>query len=75
MSASFSLASARIVNPIHPLPCSFTVYQAKFHVPGGLHDRLTRVEIEASRCTAWFPRAVEGMRAARQAFAKLDRAS
>ena len=47
-----------------------------FHVPGGLNHGLTRVEIEEvmTHLTlyAGFPRAVEGMRAARKAFAKLD---
>ena len=47
-----------------------------FHVPGGLHHGLTRTEIEEvmTHLTlyAGFPRAVEGMRAARRAFAKVD---
>ena len=47
-----------------------------FHVPGGLHHGLTRIEIEEVFVHltgyAGFPRAVSGMRAARAAFAKLD---
>ena len=47
-----------------------------FHVPGGLNHGLTRVEIEEVMTHlslyAGLPRAVEGMRAARRAFAKLD---
>jgi len=47
-----------------------------FHVPGGLQHGLTREEIEevmTHLCLyAGFPRAVDGMHAARRAFAKLD---
>ena len=47
-----------------------------FHIPGGLNHGLTRVEIEEvmTHLTlyAGFPRAVQGMRAARAAVAKLD---
>ena len=47
-----------------------------FHVPGGLNHGLTREEIEeimTHLCLyAGFPRAVDGMRAARRAFAQLD---
>ncbi len=49
-----------------------------FHVPAGLRHGLTRVEIEeiATHLSlyAGLPRAVEGMRAIRAAFAKLDAA-
>ena len=48
-----------------------------FHVPAGLNHGLTRVEIEeimVHLCLyAGFPRAVDGMRATRGAFAKIDR--
>ena len=47
-----------------------------FHVPGGIHHGLSRVEIEeimTHLCLyAGFPRGVDGMRAAKAAFAKLD---
>lgn len=47
-----------------------------FHVPGGLSHGLTRAEIEEvmTHLTLYcgFPRAVEGMRAARAAFARID---
>ncbi len=47
-----------------------------FHVPAGLNHGLTRAEIEeimTHLCLyAGFPRAVDGMRAARQAFARVD---
>lgn len=47
-----------------------------FHVPAGLNHGLTRVEIEeimTHLCLyAGFPRAVDGMRAAKEAFAKID---
>lgn len=47
-----------------------------FHVPGGLEHGLTRVEIEEVMTHlslyCGFPRAVEGMRAARAAFARID---
>ncbi len=47
-----------------------------FHVPAGLHHGLSREEIEevmTHLCLyAGFPRAVDGMRAARAAFAKID---
>lgn len=47
-----------------------------FHVPGGIAHGLTREEIEeimTHLCLyAGFPRAVDGMQAARRAFAKLD---
>jgi 4-carboxymuconolactone decarboxylase len=47
-----------------------------FHVPGGLNHGLTRDEIEEvmTHLTLYvgFPRAVQGMRAARAAFAKID---
>ena len=47
-----------------------------FHVPGGLHHGLTRTEIEeimVHLCLyAGFPRAVDAMRATREAFARLD---
>ncbi len=50
-----------------------------FHVPGGLNHGLTRTEIEEVMTHlalyAGFPRAVEGMRAARAAFARLDAGS
>ena len=50
-----------------------------FHVPGGLNHGLRREEIEeimTHLCLyAGFPRAVDGMRAAKAAFAKLDAAS
>ncbi len=46
------------------------------HVPGGLHHGLTRTEIEEVMVQmtiyAGFPRAVDGMRATRAAFAKID---
>ena len=48
-----------------------------FHVPAGLNHGLSRVEIEeimTHLCLyAGFPKAVDGMRAARAAFAKVDR--
>ena len=48
-----------------------------FHVPAGLNHGLTREEIEevmTHLCLyAGFPKAVDGMRAARNAFAKLDK--
>ena len=55
------------------------VDELAFHVPGGLNHGLTRVEIEEvmthlSLYTG-FPRAVQGMRAARRAFAKIDGAT
>ena len=47
-----------------------------FHVPAALNHGLTRIEIEEIMVTlagyGGFPRAVEGMRAARAAFAKID---
>jgi len=47
-----------------------------FHVPAGLHHGLTREEIEeimVHLCLyAGFPKGVDGMRAARAAFAKID---
>ena len=47
-----------------------------FHVPAGLNHGLTREEIEeimTHLCLyAGFPRAVDGMRAAREAFARID---
>jgi 4-carboxymuconolactone decarboxylase len=46
------------------------------HVPGGLNHGLTRTEIEEimvhMALYAGFPKAVDGMRAAREAFAKID---
>lgn len=51
-------------------------HELAVHVPGGLHHGLTRTEIEevmVQMCLyAGFPRAVDGMRAARAAFAKID---
>lgn len=50
-----------------------------FHVPGGLNHGLSREEIEEIMTHlalyAGFPKAVDGMRAARAAFAKIDAAS
>jgi alkylhydroperoxidase/carboxymuconolactone decarboxylase family protein YurZ len=50
-----------------------------FHVPAGLSHGLTREEIEEIMTHlslyAGFPRAVDGMQAARRAFAKIDEAS
>jgi 4-carboxymuconolactone decarboxylase len=47
-----------------------------FHVPAGLNHGLTRTEIEeimVHLCLyAGFPRAVDGMRATRAAFARID---
>jgi alkylhydroperoxidase/carboxymuconolactone decarboxylase family protein YurZ len=47
-----------------------------FHVPAGLHHGLTRVEVEeimVHLCLyAGIPRGVDGFRAARAAFAKID---
>ena len=47
-----------------------------FHIPAGLHHGLTRVEVEeimTHLCLyAGFPRSVDGMRAAKEAFAKID---
>ena len=47
-----------------------------FHVPAGLHHGLAREEIEeimVHLCLyAGFPKGVDGMRAARAAFAKID---
>ena len=47
-----------------------------FHVPGGLNHGLSREEIEeimTHLCLyVGFPKAVDGMRATREAFAKLD---
>ena len=48
-----------------------------FHIPWGLNHGLTRAEVEeimTHLCLyTGFPRAVEGMRAAKQAFSELDR--
>ena len=48
-----------------------------FHIPGALNHGLSReevAEIMVQMCVyGGFPRAVEGMRAAQEAFAKLDR--
>ncbi len=56
-----------------------TVEELAVHVPTGLRHGLTRVEIEAAithlGLYAGVPRAVEAMRAARAAFAKLDSVS
>ena len=52
------------------------VHELAFHVPAGLNHGLTRVEIEEIMTHlslyAGFPKAVDAMRAAREAFAKLD---
>jgi 4-carboxymuconolactone decarboxylase len=51
-------------------------HELAVHVPGGLHHGLTRTEIEEVMVQmtlyAGFPRAVDGMRATRAAFAKID---
>jgi 4-carboxymuconolactone decarboxylase len=51
-------------------------HELAVHVPGGLNHGLTRTEIEEVfvqlTIYAGFPRAVDGMRAARKAFAKID---
>lgn len=50
-----------------------------FHVPGALNHGVTREEVEEVMVTlalyGGFPRAVEGMRAARAAFTRIDEAS
>lgn len=51
-------------------------HELAIHVPGGLHHGLDRIEIEEvmvhMALYAGFPRAVDGMLAARAAFAKID---
>ncbi|MFN0089965.1 MAG: carboxymuconolactone decarboxylase family protein [Acidimicrobiales bacterium] len=51
-------------------------HELAFHVPAGLNHGLTRAEVEEIMTHlslyAGFPRAVDGMRAAKDAFAKLD---
>ena len=66
----------RSLSVISILTALGTVAELAVHVPTGLRNGLTRVEIEAAithlALYAGFPHAVEAMRAARAAFAKLD---